>query len=292
MLDFSLKYFRFINYSLAVFILITSLLLTRNIVNISFSEKGAGSAGSEIKSTGIDPETNIMHYSIILERNPFGSPMKMEPIAGLRTAGIQYGPLSDLVLSGTAVGPEKLSYAIAMDKKSNVGRHEIFTYGDNVFNYGILTKIKRSSIELTRDNITYRIPVKDLGSNISPNKVKSISGTQSSIARKLSEGKYLLDGRKVRQSLENPEKILTDARLLPNFLNGKQQGFKISEVINGGLYHSLGLMNGDILLRINGLAISNPEVAIQAMSALRGMNSINLDIIRNNNKTSMNYQIR
>jgi len=295
MLDFSLKYFRFINYFLAALILVIALLLTRNIVNFSFSEKAAKLAGIEngtIVNNTLDK--TIMLYSSILERNPFGSPMTMEPIAGTRTTEIQYGPLSNLVLVGTAVGPEKLSYAVVMDKKSLLGRHEIFTYGENVYNYGILTNIESTMIEITRDNVTYtvKIPVKDLRSNITAKNVKSTSGPQSSIARKVGEGEYLLDSRRVRQSLENPEKILTDARLLPNFNNGRQEGFKISEVINGGLYHSLGLKNGDILLRINGLAISNPEVAIQAMSALRGMNSVNLDIIRNSDSMSMNYQIR
>lgn len=295
MLDFSLKYFRFVNYFLAALILVTALLLTRNIVNISFSEKGTKLTGIEDeKIVSSAPDKTIMLYSSILERNPFGSPMTMEPIAGTRTAEIQYGPLSNLVLAGTAVGPEKLSYAVVMDKKSPLGRHELFTYGENVYNYGILTKIESTSIEITRDNVTYTVKmlVKDLGDNAAANQVKFMSGPQSSIARKVGEGEYVLNSRKVRQSLDNPEKILTDARLLPNFNNGRQEGFKISEVINGGLYHSLGLKNGDILLRINGLAISNPEVAIQAMSALRGMNSINLDIIRNSDSMSMNYQIR
>lgn len=294
MLDFSLKYFRFVNYFLAAVILVAALLLTRDIVNISFSEKGGMPTGTESKTTDAAPEINIMYYSPILEHNPFGSPMTLEPIANTRTAEIQYGPLSNLLLAGTAVGPEKLSYAIVMDKKSSSGGHEIFTYGENVYNYGILTKIENASIEITRDNVTYtvKIPVKDLRGNTAANQVKSMSGTQSSIARKVGEGEYLLNSRKVRQSLDNPEKILTDARLLPNFVDGKQNGFKITEVINGGLYHSLGLKNNDILLRINELAISNPEVAIQAMSALRGMNRINLDIIRNGNNMSMNYQIR
>lgn len=293
MLDFSLKYFRFINYFLAAAILVAALLLTRDIVNTSLSEKGTIPAGPESGAADMSPEKDIMHYSAILEHNPFGSPMTME-MTGTRTAEIQYDPISDLVLAGTAVGPKKLSYAIVMDKKSPSGRHEIFTYGEEVYNYGILTKIEHESIEITRDNVTHtvKIPVKDMVVNIPADQAKSISGSQSSIAKKVGEGEYLLDSRKVRQSLDNPEKILTDARLLPNFVDGRQEGFKISEVMNGGLYHSLGLRNGDILLRINELAISSPEVAIQAMSALRGMNSVNLDIIRNGTNMSMNYQIR
>lgn len=289
MLDFSLKYFRFINYLFAASILIAALLLTRSIVNISFSEKAAKPAAPEATKTGAPAETHIMQYAAILERNPFGPPMTLEPIAAPRAAEIQYGQVSDLILIGTAVGPENLSYAIVMDKKSGDGKQKIFTYQENVFNYGILTKIEKESIELMRDNVpfTVRMTVKE-----GPPQTTAIPAHESSIAHKIGEREYLLDSRMVRQSLESPERILTDARLLPNFVDGRQEGFKISEVKPEGLYHSLGLRNGDILLRINGLTISNPEVAIQAMSALRGMNSVDLDIIRDENKMSMSYKIR
>ena len=79
---------------------------------------------------------------------------------------------------------------------------------------------------------------------------------------------------------------------MPNIKDGRQEGFSISEVVPGGIYSSLGLRNGDILLRINGLEISNPEVAIQAMSGLKGMSNIDLDVIRNGRKISMNYRIK
>ncbi|MEF9475128.1 MAG: hypothetical protein L0958_00180 [Candidatus Mariimomonas ferrooxydans] len=60
----------------------------------------------------------------------------------------------------------------------------------------------------------------------------------------------------------------------------------------GGIYQNLGLRNRDVLLRINGLDLSTPEAAMQAMSALKGMNTINLDIIRNGSKMTLGYQIR
>ena len=96
----------------------------------------------------------------------------------------------------------------------------------------------------------------------------------------------------MQHALNNPEQLLTDARLLPNLKNNKQEGFKMFEVKRGGIYESLGLRNGDILLRVNELEISNPEVAINAMTAIKGMDRVSLDIIRNGEKLSMDYEIR
>ncbi|MBI5050370.1 MAG: hypothetical protein HZC11_05770 [Nitrospirae bacterium] len=74
--------------------------------------------------------------------------------------------------------------------------------------------------------------------------------------------------------------------------DGRQEGFTLSEIKPGGLYDSLGLRNSDVLLNVNSLEISSPDVAVQAMSALRGMDRVNLDIIRNGEKITMTYQIR
>jgi general secretion pathway protein C len=226
--------------------------------------------------------------------------MKLQPIRVSKKSETAFkGPteISDLLLIGTVVGPRYISYAIFQDK-TKTGQQDIFTYGEQVYDYGNLTKIERSTVELQKDGVSYSLQIDYEKSGGRPEKrpVRSKSGKRSTsrgtFAKKIGEREYLLDRSKVQKSIENPEKVLTDARLLPNIVDGKQEGFKISEVVRDGLYHSLGLKNGDILLNINGLEISNPEVAIQAMSALKGMNRINLDIMRSGENMSIDYQIR
>jgi len=241
-----------------------------------------------------------MQFSPVLEKNPFGEPTTLHPIGVSRNSETEITvpkEISDLLLIGTVVGPRYMSYAVFQDKTRPM-KQDIFTYGEQVYDYGILTKIDRSAVELQRNSLNYSLQIdyEKLSERPGKSPVRSMSRTRStsrsSIAKKIGEREYLLDRAKVQKSIENPEKVLTDARLLPNIINGKQEGFKISEVVPDGLYHSLGLKNGDILLNINGLEISNPEVAIQAMSALKGMNRINLDIMRSGENMSIDYQIR
>ncbi len=286
--------FRLVNYMLSVFILLAVLLLARNIVSVSFSQKEARHTIPKNKVLIKPNKNDIMQYSAILEKNPFGRPMKLHPIEGKQGAEQSLGPLSNLVLIGTVSGPESVSYAIFEDKtQPNV--QELFGYKDTVFNYGVLTRITMTSVDIMQDSQTYTLTFPSEETVAATD--KRADGTpaeapQTSFARKVGEQEYILDSRKVQNSLENPEQIMTDARLLPNFVDGKQAGFKISEVVPDGLYSSLGIKNGDVLLRVNGLEISNPEVAMQAMSALKGMNKVNLDIIRNGKNMSMSYQIR
>ena len=301
MLEFSTKNIRYLNFIIIACIVIISLVIIRFIVDISFSKKEPYSAASnEIQVKKPVKGMNIMQFSPVLEKNPFGKPMKLQPIGvskQLDTAVAGPTEISDLLLIGTVVGPRNISYAVFQDK-AKAGQQGLFTYGEQVYDYGILTKIERSAVEIQKDEQSYSLEIDyEKGSdrpekNIVRRTSNKRSTSKGSFAKKIGEREYLLDRAKVQKSIENPEKVLTDARLLPNIIDGRQEGFKISEVVPNGLYHSLGLVNGDILLNINGLEISNPEVAIQAMSALKGMNRINLDIMRSGENMSIDYQMR
>ncbi len=285
MLEFPLKKLNIINYFLIAFILFVTLLLTRDIISTVFFKTGRALEPKTTTET-TQQVKNILDYAPVVEKNPFGAPMNFYPIT-TRSISNRQGSPAELVLVGTATGPRDLSYAILLDKSQAAPlRQEVFAYGKDVYGYGTLTRIEREFVELSQGIDTYTIYFED----IQTEKLHSVS--QSQFVKKIKERQYLLNRRKVLQALESPEQLLSDARLYPNIKNGKQKGFLVQEVIPRGIYDSLGLRNGDILLRINGLEISNPEVAIQAMSALRGMNSVKLDIIRNNSKMTMSYQIK
>jgi general secretion pathway protein C len=296
MLEFSLRNLRFINYFLSALILIAVLLLTRDIVSFSFIKKELPAAvlKNKISRQTAADRKNFMHYSPILEKNPFGPPMMLRPVTVSQTEEKEGRDisLSNLVLVGTAVGPNNLSYAIFEDTTQSQGRQEIIKLGENVFNYGRLKKTGKTSVEIERNSVIYTVTMPDVILDSERAQEQSNGTSQTSFAKQIGEREYIINSQRIQKSLENPEQILTHARLLPHIKDGHQEGFTISEVVPGGIYQSLGLRNGDILLKINGLEISNPEVAIQAMSALKGMNNVDLDIIRNGKNISMNYKIR
>lgn len=292
---FSQKRLRLVNYLITACIVMAALLLIRDVINISLSKKKLRTeiADHENAKNVQQARKDFMSYASILQKNPFGKPGQLRPIAAEKKShnGIHATP-GNLLLVGTVVGPDEVSFAIFEDKtRRSPFKQEVVRFGDPVLNYGVLTKIDPASVEVTHRSIVYTLPIVEMKGR--PQNFTAISRRpNSAIAKKLGETEYLLNREKVQHALDNPEKLLTDARLLPNFSNGNQEGFKMLEVKRGGIYESLGLKNGDILLRVNELEISNPEVAIQAMTALRGMEEVNLDIIRNGDNLSMTYQIR
>ncbi len=298
MLERSLHKFRYINYLLWGLIVLALLLLIRNIVSTSFAKKDTPSASMTEPALNKKTVTGIMQYADILEKNPFGRPMKLIPIAIEKKTSSQHSSPSGLILVGTVVGQGKQSYAIIEDKSQSApAGQDLFAIGEEVYDYGVLSKITMISVEIVQNSIIHTLTIPFDTSGVASDSFQAGPGNQadrsgSSFAKQVGEREYVLDGRTVREALKNPEQILTDARLLPNIINGRQEGFAISEVVPDGLYNSLGLKNGDVLLKINGLEISNPEVAMQAMSALRGMNRVNLDVIRNGKNMSMSYRIK
>ena len=79
---------------------------------------------------------------------------------------------------------------------------------------------------------------------------------------------------------------------MPHFDKGKITGFKVSRIRADSLYKKIGLVNGDILHRINGLEFKGPEDAFKMMSELKESKNVSLDISRKNARKTLTYSIR
>jgi len=118
------------------------------------------------------------------------------------------------------------------------------------------------------------------------------SPSSAGFAQKIGRGAYVVDQARLQHAIANPSQMMTDARLRPNVAGGKEEGYALSEIKPGGIYQSLGLQDGDVLLRINEYDISNPEKALQAFTALKGLDRVQIDLIRSGSRMTMTYQIK
>lgn len=229
---------------------------------------------------------NFNDYELIIKNNPFGIQE-----AGLRLLTSNENrqiSQSDIKLVGTISGHNRYSFAIFQDKNN---KQETIRVGEKVFDYGILKKVEKDKAIIQNDSQILEIPLQDILKIQEVSHIKGGSQT-SGLVRSLSSSTYVVDKKKILHAIDNPNELMTDARFQPNFVDGRQEGFILREVKNNGIYHNLGLQNGDILLRINDYNISNPETALQAFYSLKGLDNVQLDIIRNGNRTTLTYLMK
>lgn len=288
-----IKIIYIVNGILAVGVIAALLMLVRNIASISLGTLKKPQPQNSLKQQKNIPQRTLTDYSSILKKNPFGFYAGELSLLGSKTEGSRIS--ADVMLVGTISGDEKFAYAIFADKSD---MQEVFKIGDSVFGIGRLTRVEKDKVivdaggKTTEIQITDIIAVKEAYLSGAKTNAPSDSFSADKFAKKVTDTSYMIDGQRVQQALSNPNQIMTDARLLPNVVNGRQEGFILREVKTGGVYSSLGLQNGDVLLRINEYNISNPEAALQAFTALKGMDKVQLDIIRNSSRMTMTYQIR
>jgi general secretion pathway protein C len=167
----------------------------------------------------------------------------------------------------------------------------MFKVGESVFESGKLVSVEKYRASIESNGKLIKINMVDV---LAPSEMEDIKGRRvpAGPVQMVKRGEYMIDQKVVQQSLENPTQIMTDAKLIPHMIQGKQEGFILRDVRRNGFYENLGMQNGDVLLRINSFNISNPESALQAFTALRGMDKVQLDIIRSNNRMTLTYQIR
>jgi type II secretion system protein C len=278
----------YLNILISIILLFSLLFLIRDIVSGHFEkrtlkrEKPASTGGITAQQ-----KKQLEDYASISKNNPFGFPGG--EIKNLTVSAGSKIQKTDIVLVGTVVGPKELSYGVFKDSS---GTQEVFKIGEPVFGAGKLRVVKKDRVILKRGDGSVEIPLEDV-------KVKEITKQSSgstpsadAFARKVGRGNYIVDQAKLQQAISNPGQMMTDARLRPNLVNGKEEGFVLNEVKPGGIYHSLGLQDGDVLLRINEYDVSNPERALQAFTALKGMERVQIDMIRSGAKMTMTYQIK
>lgn len=273
----NIKVLTIINTALSIILILSLLIFVRDLLtptrNIQSSKFKVQNSKSKVQR-----ERTLKDFESIVKNNPFGFPGgELKPLRGAEES------LSfDMRLIGTVSGGS--DYAIFLTKD---GKQEVFKRGERVFNSGRLERVYKDKVIISKEGKRSEIPLSDI---LTVETIRPESGAQSFV-RSLGKD-FIVNQEGILHALENPARLMTDARLQPNYVNGIQEGFMLREVRNGGIYESLGLQNGDVLLRINNYDITNPEIALQALTALKGMDRVALDIIRNGARMTLNYQIR
>jgi general secretion pathway protein C len=193
-------------------------------------------------------------------------------------------------LTGTVVGssPDG-SFAMIMDV---AGRDEhLYRVGDKVLGEGTVVEIRRDLVRLKRGGAEQ---VLRLFEEEKPG-TATVSVTPAGRAPvEVAPDQYhfVVDRGEIDEALSDMPRLLTQARLLPNFRAGQTDGFRIFNIVPGSIFARIGLKNGDVLHRINDIAIDDPTKFMGVFQGLKDESQISVDLVRGTERKTFEYEIR
>jgi general secretion pathway protein C len=270
--------------------------LVADMVNLVIGSKLEASikpAGDDV-SPSFSGAMSRKNYLDIIEGNIFNAKMrgKEEATPMLQTEVIQ-APLPDLriTLIGTVVGEGDTSYAII--EKQTTREQILYRLGELIENQAKITKIDRDEVVLlmgdTQRRLRLYLEEEQPGTGATG---PTGAGTQPEGIVKVTPNQWVLDRQEITMALDNLSQLLTKARVVPNFTAGRPDGFRIFSIVPDSFFSKIGLQNGDILQRINGVEVKDPENFMKVFQQLKGEISVTLDLVRNNQKQTFAYEIR
>jgi len=269
----------------------TELLSDR--LGSKFLPKGASTAPAP---ASLQPRTeDLSFYAPILTGGLFGRATQgpLTPITNA-SATEQAAPTTaptELMLIGTSVGSFRETFALV--RHTTKQEERVFRLGEMVFDAGRLAEVRKESAFIVINNKKVEL-LTPMTPPSSPQTSQAVSGTPQTAAAvaRTGAGSFVIDQRALNATLDNPAQAMSDARLLPSQKDGKVEGFRASEVKPNGLFAMIGIKNGDVLLRLNDFPMDSPDKALQSFIALKGQNRLKLDIIRDGQPQTFNYDIR
>ena len=235
-------------------------------------------------------------YKTILSRNIFNSKTLaalLAPPARSSDAMKDAKQLVPIRLIGTVAGDARFAFAIIEDpfQKS----HKIFRTNDTIAPGVKLLDISRNRITIERDGKREEVELASLDTMAQP-RTGGVSPQRPStpplFEASPQQGTMFIDRETVTAATEDMNKLLTQARLVPNFTGGEADGFRIFSIVPSSLFDKIGLRNGDILSGINGTEIKDPEKAFQVYQMLKDNDRFVIDLVRAGQKMTLNYEVR
>ncbi|MBN1635753.1 MAG: PDZ domain-containing protein, partial [Deltaproteobacteria bacterium] len=92
--------------------------------------------------------------------------------------------------------------------------------------------------------------------------------------------------------MSNLDEYIGKARVIPYFKGGEPYGFRVSNVDKESIIYELGVRSGDILRSVNSIPIRSPEDAFKAYQDLQNDPSVEVEIERGGQPTTLTVPLQ
>jgi general secretion pathway protein C len=244
--------------------------------------------GATLPTTRFIPP--LSSYTVVYTRDIFNSvkaPAQTEAL-------VVTGNSSAFKLWGTAVRERERAFAIIEDQSTHV--QGLYREGETVAPGVILVQVSWDQVILERNGRreTLTLPTDAPAAPTQP--VVTVAAPTSRQdqdgVHQVTQDTFQIDRHEIDHAMENLNDLFTQARAVPYADgNGASQGFRLFAIKPQSLVERLGIKNGDIVQRVNGVEISDPGTAFSLLQDLQGRSQIRVDILRNRQPITLSYEI-
>lgn len=200
----------------------------------------------------------------------------------------------DYLVTGTVSGSPK--FARVTIKPKDKDEADEFAIGEKVAGY-MVKGIYNHYVVLFKNGVHIKV---EIGETIAEGKrrvlekeaQKSESVTVNLPAGDCPVTKKIISRTQFEQTLKNPNDIYKDARFGPNLVDGKIDGYKLSQVPANHIFYALGARNGDIVKRVNGFPLAETEKMLELWSNIKNSTKVVVDIDRKGKCLTYEFTIR
>ena len=203
----------------------------------------------------------------IRERNLLRADVGDEPDTDVTTSALDVTEddlpetgLDGYELVGTAVASRPtLSYAIV----SNRREQDVYQIGEELGDAEIVG-IHANRVVLNRHGRTEQLSL-DVDAQGGSGRGRGKAGARTAVVsdddniQVNPDGSYSIDSGFVDDQLQNLAQLFTQVRAVPNFKDGKADGFRLFSIKRGSIFDKIGLKNGDVIHQINEYELNDPR---------------------------------
>ncbi len=213
------KLLNLVNWAICAGLVVMALVLARDVMNLALEPEKKDRPASKRQPVNEVAVKGLGYFAPVLGNNVFGLPPgELRPLG--RSRAKESPPDARITLRGTVASGDGTGYAIIEDYRRN---QMVYSTGDHIEGVGVLKRVERAKVLVGEREYELAdiISVKTVvGARKSGRARKARNnGRLGQFTRKTAELSYIVDQEAVNAALENPDQIMTDARLLPNLVD-------------------------------------------------------------------------
>lgn len=249
--------------------------------------------GAQLMIPAPQPKPSLSSYAIIYARDIFNS--AKAPSRGSDPTPAATVSIANLKLLGTATGPRNHTFAIFEDQTTRA--QVLYREGETLTPGVQLIQVGWDRVTLDRagKRETVLLPREPSSSSSSASitPVSTASQDAQDGVRQVAPDTFHIDRREVDHAVSHLSELFTQVRAVPYApQGGVTEGFRLFSIKPDSLIERIGLKNGDIVQRVNGVEITDPSTAFTLLQDMQGRSQIRVDVLRNKQPTTLSYEIR